>query len=429
MRLYDLTRTTLVLASMFGLLGAQAGCNGDDGGSGGFPFPTATPTSGGGIPTPTPTAVIVDTAGANLGDIIKGYPNGGRFIISPGTYGPIALTDSDVTGPLTLQADETGAFTGRGGTITILAQDKRAAIDLDGLDDVVIEGVSTVGGTRAGILIANGEQIVLLHNKVRQATGDGIRIQLSSAVLVFNNLLYNNQGTGLTARGVNTMEAVNNTVFGNGSGGISYLRQQFEGGSDGSPFGFVLNNIIDSNAVYGLRVDDDSQFEFTGNYNLNNDGYVGVEPGNRDLSADPLFVFPNGGNFFLQANVGVGGSPAIDRGDPNTEEFFVESLRERTTREDLYRDVPPVDLGYHYPGGIDTPTPVPSFTPRGTQQRPTNTPTATPTRTPTGTPVATSAGQSRPAANGSSDAGGPAGGSVAVPTPTATATPVPASAD
>lgn len=417
MRLYDLTRTTLVLASMFGLLGTQAGCNGDDGGSG-FPSGTPTPTQGV-LPPPTPTAVIVDTTGANLTDIIKGYPNGGRFIISPGTYGPIALTDDDVSGPLTLRADETGAFTGRGGTITILAQDKRAAIDLDGLNDVVIEGVSTVGGTRAGILIANGEQIVLLHNKVREATGDGIRIQLSSAVLVFDNLLYNNRGTGLTARGVNTMEAVNNTVYGNAGGGISYLRQQFEGGSDGSPFGFVLNNIIDNNAVFGLRVDDDSQFEFTGNYNINNDGYVGVEPGNRDTSIDPLFVFPNGGNFYLQANVGVGGSPAIDRGDPGTEAFFVESLRERTTREDSYRDVPPVDLGYHYPGGIDTPTPVPSFTPRGTQQRPTNTPTATPT--PTGTSASSSSGQRGPATSGSGN--GSASGAVARPTPTATATP------
>lgn len=425
MRLFQLTRTTLLFASMLAIAGAQTGCSGDDGGGSGPNPLTPTPTQGGLPPTPTPTAVIVDTAGGNLTDIIKGYPNGGRFIVSPGTYGPIELTGNDVRGPLTLQGDETGAFTGRPGPITILAQDKPAAINLDGLDNVVIDSVSTAGGTRAGIYIANGDQVVLLNNKVRAATGDGIRLQLSSAVLVFNNLVYDNQGTGITARGVNTMETVNNTVYGNRGGGVSYLRQQFDGGSDGSPFGFVLNNIIDGNGNYGLRVDNDSAFGFEGNYNLNNDGYLGVEPGNRDLAADPLFVFPNGGNFFLQVNVGVGGSPAIDRGDPETEAFFVDSLRERTTREDRYRDVPPVDMGYHYPGGIDTPTPVPTFTPRGTQQRPTNTPTATPTPTPTNTPVARSAGQ----AAGRAAAAAAGGDSVALPTPTATATVTPDVAD
>lgn len=425
MRLYDLSRTTLVLASMCCMLGAQTGCGRSH--SSGSSNPTPTRTSGG-VPTPTPTPVLIENAGANLSDVIKNYPGGGTFIISPGTYQAIDVTGADVTGPLTLQADETGAFTGRPGTITILGQGRNAAISLDGINNVVIEGVSTIGGTRASILIANGNQIVLLHNRVRQAAGDGIRIERSSGVLVFDNLIYANGGTGLTARGVNTMESVNNTVHGNAGGGISYLRLQFEGGSAGSPFGFVLNNIIDSNSVFGLRVDDSSNNGFSSNYNINNDGYVGVSAGNRDLIADPLFLFPASGgdaNFRLQSNVGVGGSPAIDRGDPATEDFFVSSLSNRTTNENNYRDVPPVDLGYHYPNGIDTPTPVPTFTPRGTQQpRATSTPTFTPTFTPTATNGSQSSGQTGPvtrrssgSATGDSDTYG------VVPTPTATATP------
>jgi len=415
MRRCELTKTGLALLLLSGLLGMQAGCSRSSDSDPGGVGPVPTPTSGSGVPTPTPTAVIVDAPGANLTDIIKNFPNGATIVVSPGTYGPIELTGADVSGPLTLVADETGSFTGRPGTITILAQDKDAAIDLDGLNNVVLDGISTNGGRIAGVLIANGSQIVLLNSKIRGATGDGVRIDRSSAVLMFNNLIHANQGVGLRARGVNTMEVVNNTIYGNVSGGLAFLRIAFPGGSEGSPFGLVLNNIIDSNGVFGIRVDSDSNSGFAGNYNLNNDIYVGVTPGNRDLSADPQFIFPSGGDFRLQSTVGVGGSPAFDRGDPNTETFFVESLRERTTRTDSFRDIPPVDLGYHYPGGIDTPTPFPSVT--STAPR---VPTSTPTRTPTATPTPTStafaaqaAGQSHTTSNASID----------IPTPTATATP------
>ncbi len=416
MRIHDLPRTGWVLLCLGALLAVQAGCSRGSSSGSSLPAPTATNA---GVPTPTPTPVIVDSPGANLTDVIKNFPNGGTFVVSPGTYGPIELTGDDIGGPLTLRADETGAFTGRPGTITILAQDKVAAINLDGLDNVVIDGVSTVGGNTAGMLFRNGSQIVLLNNKVREARGDGIRLERSSAVLVFNNLIYANDGTGLTARGVNTMETVNNTIHGNAGGGLSYLRLAFPGGSEGSPFGFVINNIIDGNLTFGLRVDGDSAFGFEGNYNINNDGYTGVEPGDRDLIADPLFVFPPRGDFRLQSNVGVGGSPAFDRGDPNTETFFVESLRERTTRTDSFRDIPPVDLGYHYPGGIDTPTPVPTFTPQGQRA-----PSSTPTFTPTATSVAAAQAQTAGDAAGSSAGGATSDSVVIVPTPTATATPV-----
>lgn len=427
MRSPNLPKVLVVLLLCAGLIAAPTGCSRNSGsrsnapntpGGGGNPTPTP-----GGPAVPTPTAVVIDTQGTNLADIIKTYPNGVRLIISPGTYPPIELNEDDISGPLTLQADETGAVTGRSGAITILAQDRDAAINLNGLDNVVIDGISTIGGRRAGMLIARGTQIILQNNRVRSAAGDGIRIERASAVLVFNNLVYDNDGIGVSARALNTMEAVNNTIYGNRGGGIAFLRHAFPGGSEGSPFGFLLNNIIDGNTGFGIRVDNDSQLGFDANFNLNNDGYIGTEPGRRDLQADPMFIFPSTGptgDFRLQHTVGAGGSPAFDRGDPNTEAYFVSILTERTTRLDNFRDRPPVDLGYHYPNGIDTPTPPPTFTPRGGAAA-TSTPTRTPTATPTGTPIVQASGQSNAAADGASTADGAA--RIVLPTATATATP------
>lgn len=432
MRSSNLSRVIVASLLCGSLIAATAGCsrssNSGGGGGGGNVTPgpgggTATPITPGvpsptpGTPgAPTPTAVIIDVQGTNISDIIKTYPNGARLIISPGTYPPIELTGNDISGPLTLQADETGLVTGRSGAITILAQDRDAAINLNGLNNVLIDGVSTIGGRRAGMLIRNGTQIILQSNRVRGASGDGIRIERSSAVLVFNNAIYDNDGIGLSARALNTMEAVNNTVYGNRGGGIAYLRLAFDGGTEGSPFGFLLNNIIAGNSGYGIRVDDDSTFGYGGNFNLNNDGYIGVAAGNRDLQADPMFIFPGNGDFRLQHTVGAGGSPAFDRGDPNTESYFVAILRERTTRIDNFRDQPPVDLGYHYPFGIDTPTPPPTFTPRGGAAF-----TSTPTFTPT--PTATVPPTSQSAAASAAQVGAAGSSLIVLPTPTATATP------
>ncbi len=404
-----------------GVAALQTGCSRSSSGSGGGSSATPTP-----VPTtaPPPTQqVVIQNSGTNLGEVIKQYPNGARVIVAPGSYPPFELNEGDVNGPVTLEADETGGVTGRAGRVTIVASDKGSAIKFNGIDDVILSGFTLIGGTDASLLIQNGEQYVLQHNTIRGARGDGIRIERSSAILAFNNVIYDHFGVGILGVGLNTIEVVNNTIYGNG-GGVALRRTTSGSPLAGSPFGFLLNNIIDNNAAFGIQVDADSTFGYSGNYNLNNDGYDGVDPGRRDLSADPLFIFPPRGDFRLQDTVGPGGSPAFDRGDPSTEAFFVESLRARTTRQDSVRDIPPVDLGYHYPNGVDTPTPVmtptvePTATVTATRTRttapggPTSTPTSTPTRTPTPTPTSTAA------------TGGGAG-IVELPTATATATPEP----
>lgn len=424
MRRFDLTTTGLALVLLCGMGALQTGCSRNDSGDGNGGSSSATPTP---VPTsaPPPTQqIVIQNSGTNLGDVIKSSPQGARIIVAPGSYPPFELNEGDVSGPVTLEADETGIVTGRPGRVIIVASDRPSAIKFDGVDDVVISGFTLIGGTDASLLIRNGEQYVLQHNTIQDARGDGIRIERSSAILAFNNIIYDNFGVGILGVGLNTIEVVNNSIYGNG-GGVALRRTSSGNPLAGSPFGFLLNNIFDNNAAFGIQVDADSTFGYSGNFNLNNDGYDGVSPGNRDLAADPLFTFPPRGDFHLQYTVGPGGSPAVDRGDPATEAFFVETLRGRTTRVDNVRDVPPVDLGYHYPNGIDTPTAVmtptvpPTRTPTPTHTRtlpagPTSTPTATPTATPTPTTTATSA---------------TGGGASIVALPTATATSTPATAE
>jgi hypothetical protein len=192
-------------------------------------------------------------------------------------------------------------------------------------------------------------------------------------MLIFNNVLVGNKGAGVRALGTTNLEVINNTIYQNKANGIVL---SFDFNEDASTDALVVNNILDKNSPIGIVVDPGppSSLEgYSGDFNLNTNGYSGTAPGGSDSAADPLFIFPGGGDFHLAI-----GSQAIDSGTDEIDGDLVGELEQLTTRSDGALDTPPLDRGYHYIAPIPTPTRVP---------KPTKTPSPSPTRVPpTATP-------------------------------------------
>ncbi|HYD49624.1 MAG TPA: right-handed parallel beta-helix repeat-containing protein [Terriglobales bacterium] len=408
-----ITRVIAMLAGA-GMIAAQIGCGRSDGGSDDNGNSGGTPTIST-LPTVTPTLVVV--SGGNIGDIAKDFPDGVRLSVTAGSYPPIRFSRGDFRGSVSLIADTSQ------GPVAIIGNGQTAAVDLEGIDRFEMDGFELIGGEQAVVRAVDSVDVLLLNNTVRFGDGDGVRLETSAGVLIFDNLIIQNAGAGIAALGQNTVEIINNTIYSNNGGGVVVRR--FNGVP--SAFVFLQNNIIDGNNGFGISVDQFSTTGFESRSNLNNDGYQGVSAGSRDLTADPLFISPPQRNFRMQVSTGAGNSPAFDRGDPATDPFFLSILQTRTTRPDSFLDNPPADLGYHYPNGIFSPTPIPTQTPTGvipTVPRPTNTrpsgvPTNTPplpgsTATPTPTFTPTTAGGTPVATNTPVDTA----------TPTASSTPI-----
>ncbi|MFC1721753.1 right-handed parallel beta-helix repeat-containing protein [Patescibacteria group bacterium] len=125
--------------------------------------------------------------------------------------------------------------------------------------------------------------------------------------------------------------------------------------------------------------------------------------GTGNIDSDPLFVTgPDGAYYLSQIAAGQGtDSLCLDTGSDLAVNICYTSatgtvcLNELGTRTDQIADTGTVDMGYHYPAFIPSPTPTasPTLTPTSTPTEtvtPTQTPTVTPTETPSITPTETS---------------------------------------
>ena len=138
----------------------------------------------------------------------------------------------------------------------------------------------------------------------------------------------------------------------------------------------MRNNILNKNTPTGIVVDPgppSSLDGFDADFDLNTDGYSGNTAGANDSAADPLFIFPSGGDFHLAF-----GSQAIDSGTDAIGSDLVGELQLLTTQTDGTLDTSLPDRGYHFVAPIPTPTRVPKVTRTPT---PTVRNTSTPTRT------------------------------------------------
>jgi len=347
--------------------------------------PPATQTGQNGTPTPTPTRTVVPptdsptpetvtivvSPGQSITAAARNAPDGAIVVVAPGSYRAVVFHPGDLQGSLTLFADVTGEFTNSAAApVTIVAGNgEEAAFEAFGQSALDIDGFTLRGGTRAGFVCSDCSGVTVLDCVVSDSSGDAIQLEASDSMLVFNNLLVGNKGGGVTARSTTNLEVINNTIYNNKTNGILL--------SGGSTDAFVVNNILQKNTPAGITVDlraPSSLDGFLGDFNLNTNGYSGPTPGPHDSAADPLFIFPAGGDFHLAR-----ASQAIDSGTNAVDSVLSDELQQLTTQTDGSLDTLPLDLGYHYIAPIPTPTRAPKATA-------TPTPTATRTRTPTSTP-------------------------------------------
>ena len=338
----------------------------------GTPTPTLTRTAVPPTDSPTPeTVTIIVSPGQSITAAAKNAPDGAIVVVAPGSYRPVVLQPGDLQGSVTLFADVTGEFTNSAAApVTILASNgEEAAVQLFGQSAMDIDGFTLRGGTRAGFVCSGCSGVTVLDCVVSNSGGDAIRLDSSDSMLVFNNLLVGNSGGGVSAFSTTNLQVINNTIYNNRNDGILL--------SLGSTDAFVVNNILQKNTPAGIAVDlaaPTSLDGFFGDFNLNTNGYFGPTPGPHDSAADPLFIFPTGGDFHLAP-----GSQAIDSGTDTFDSDLVGELEQLTTQTDGSLDTPPLDFGYHYIAPIPTPTRAPKATR-------TPTPTATRTATRTNTP-------------------------------------------
>jgi hypothetical protein len=198
-----------------------------------------------------------------------------------------------------------------------------AGIWCSGSDPVIRNNVIVGNSTTAdggGIFLIDGaaptiEWNIIKNNRALTSAGGGIYVLFSSPYISRNLILGNkaaSSGGGIAAA-FSSPVILNNTIVmdtaGSG-GGIFY----FHNGT-GTPD--IRNNIVASNTGYGIYINSAadtlviSYNDIWANAISNYGGNGGVIEGPGSISADPLFVDPGMGNFYLQW-----GSPCIDAGDP-----------------------------------------------------------------------------------------------------------------
>jgi len=304
-------------------------------------------------PIPTPSGTIIVRSGNSLLSALRRAPAGTLVIAAPGIYEQLALRQGDLRGPITLLADVTGTLTeSPAAPVIINARGQSPAIDIAGVSDLTIDGFTLRGGASAGARVANSQGVTMRNCVISDTRGDGVRFDGTESGSLFDNLILRNSGAGIALHGTNDVRIVNNTVFGNTGNGI------FIGDASTTSNNItVKNNIINANGSDGLAVDP-STSGYDGDFNLNTDGYAdGTPVGGDDINSSPLFIAPGINDFHIGVGLVRSTSPALDAGDPSIDGNTASALGNRSTQTDNSSDVPPVDLGYHYPGPAVTPTP------------------------------------------------------------------------
>jgi parallel beta-helix repeat protein len=316
-----------------------------------------------------------ETAFRTLERGVKNLSPGDEVIVGPGLYTApvVAPTEPQPTevvellrvlgtaaDPIRITADATGAATGDApGAVIIDGEDKTLGVRLSRSEYVIFDGFEVIrggGDNGAGIQVRSESKHVTVQNCQVHDSGDGIRLENASDVLLFNNLIYGNTNRGIAAvRGSQRARIINNTVAHNANRGITIGGVNDSGtASNGAT---LRNNIIQENQNISIFVDDgppSSLVDYDADYNLVfipdlADPSRTYRPttivGEHDIHEDALFKLPEQGLYALDH-----ASPAVDTGTADkVGSALIDELLSRATSQDGDRDRPPVDLGFHYP--------------------------------------------------------------------------------
>ncbi len=185
-------------------------------------------------------------------------------------------------------------------------------------DNTIIGNSATDGG---GIYCGWGTPTIVentITDNEARLFGGGVFLRVCDSAVVCRNIITNNDvaeegrhGGGIICSGGTGNMVLNNTIVGNSApwcgGGIAiWSTNEID----------VRNNIVVSTpSGYGVCRKRSTIFNagFSDVWDNLPDNYHPPQPGYGDISADPLFVDPGGGDFHLEW-----GSPCIDAGDPDS---------------------------------------------------------------------------------------------------------------
>ncbi len=255
------------------------------------------------------------------------------------------------------------------------------------IDCRVIGNDASISG--GGILSSAGSGNyfnVLIEGNIAQLAGGGVFLTNIPPVNFYNCAIAFNL-SGAIAGGVVTYDSRaefhNCTIFSNNS-------QSSGNGlfAHGSYMPSLRNCIVYSNGGYDVG----------GEYSNPPASYCDIMwggssnpyPGAGNIDEDPLFARQDKYYLSCTASGQSQDSPCLDAGSSAASSLCKDTylgyicMDDLSVRTDLVPDTGTVDMGYHYPANIPTPTPTQSVT---------STPTRTPTSTPTPTPTTALCGQ------------------------------------
>ena len=210
---------------------------------------------------------------------------------------------------------------GKIGTDIIISNNVIVANSIDGIyfdwnstDNITIEGNYISNNNRGGIYGVSG---MIRNNVVLNNTSCGIQCTGSKeqpeSTNILNNLIIGHGYRGIYV-GNGNYEVLNNTLSNNKTA-ISIHGTHYK------TTAIVKNNIIVNSSEKGIEMylkgemyTPETSVDYNDVWNNVGGNYSGLSPGEDDISADPLFLNAENGDYHLTP-----GSPCIDVGDPTSD--------------------------------------------------------------------------------------------------------------